>query len=235
MDSPAGGKRLTATGENGRLLRLIAHRGFAAEHAENTLGAVRRASGKADAVEVDARRCGSGEVVVIHDETVNRVSDRSGIVADLSAEKLAELSVAGSDEGVPTLAEVAAAVPEETGLVVELKEAGIAADVLDDTASVDDLVVCSFLPDALVECRDVDPGVPLGLNVVEPTGIRRALDLGCGAVHPHVEACSTGYVQRAHEAGLDVTAWTVENQVTARAMREGDVDGIMADSADVIG
>lgn len=232
--SSAGGKRLSATGGNDRLLRLIAHRGFAAEYPENTLAAVRRSGERADAVEVDARRCGSGEIVVIHDETVDRVSDETGRVDAFTADELAGLSVLGSGEGVPLLADVAAALPEETGLLVELKETAIAADAIQAVGSEDDFVVCSFHTAALRACRAADPGVSVALNVVESTGVEAALDLGCDAIQPHVDSCSPAFVRRAHDAGLRVTAWTVEDRGTARALSAAGVDGIMADSAAVI-
>ena len=54
-------------------MRLIAHRGFAGVNPENTLQAVEAAAGVADAIEVDVRRCESGDLVVIHDETVDRL------------------------------------------------------------------------------------------------------------------------------------------------------------------
>ena len=55
-------------------MRLIAHRGFAETFPENTVLAVREAARWADAIEVDVRRCGSGEIVCLHDATVDRVS-----------------------------------------------------------------------------------------------------------------------------------------------------------------
>ena len=215
-------------------MRLFAHRGFAAERQENTLGAVRRAVGLADAVEVDARRCASGEVVVIHDETVDRVTDGEGRVDEHTREELAGLSVLGSDEGVPTLDEVAAAIPAGVGFLVELKEPGIARDALAAAADVDDLLVSSFLPAALAECRWVDDDVRLALNVVDSDGIAEARKLDCAAVHPHLDRCSADYVDRAHAAGLDVNAWTVEERETARSLEEVGVDGVIADRSDVL-
>lgn len=217
------------------MLRLIAHRGFAGTHPENTVRAARLAAAEADALEVDARRCGSGEVVAIHDETVDRVTGGTGAVADHTAEELAELSVQGSGAGVPTLEALAAAVPAGVGLVVELKETGLAPDVLGAVACVDDVVVCSFLPETLQECHAVDPDVPLALNVVEATGVEEALDRGWAGLQPSVDACTAEYVERARNAGLTVTPWTVEDQETAALMRAVGVDGIIADRADVVG
>ena len=215
-------------------MRLIAHRGFATEHPENTLGAVRLAAERADAVEVDARRCGSGEVVVIHDETVDRTTDGSGRVDEHGREELAALSVYGSEEGVPTLAEVGSALPEWVGLVLELKETGLAADALEAVSGLDDVVVSSFLPDALAECRDVDADVPLALNALESGGVAEARELDCAAVHPHHGLCSPDYVDRAHDAGLAVNAWTVDDRETARGLAEVGVDGVIADRSDVL-
>lgn len=238
-------------------MRLIAHRGFADAHPENTLSAVRLAAERADAVEVDARRCGSGEVVVIHDATVDRVTDGAGRVDGLTRAELAALSVYGSGEGVPTLADVAAALPAWVGLVLELKETGLAADALAAAADVDDLVVSSFLPEALAECREADAEVPTALNVAggdvetgtdggggatgsgadrgrRSAGIERAVDLDCAAVHPHHGLCVPEYVRRAHDAGLAVNAWTVVERETARALAEAGVDGVIADRADVL-
>lgn len=58
-------------------MRLIAHRGFAATAPENTIAAVQSAADHADAVEFDVQRCGSGELVVIHDDTIDRVTGTS--------------------------------------------------------------------------------------------------------------------------------------------------------------
>ena len=215
-------------------MRVIAHRGFAEEHPENTLQAVRLAAERADAVEVDARRCASGEVVVIHDETVDRTTDGTGRVDEHSREELAALSVYGSDEGVPTLAEVAAALPEWVGLILELKETELAADALEAVSDLDGVVVSSFLPDVLSECRAADTDVPLALNAMESDGIAEARELDCAAVHPHHGLCSPDYVERAHDAGLAVNAWTVDDRATARELDEAGVDGVIADWSDVL-
>jgi glycerophosphoryl diester phosphodiesterase len=238
-------------------VRLIAHRGFADQHPENTISAVRLAAERADAVEVDARRCASGEVVVIHDETVDRVTDGRGPVDGLAREELAALSVYGSGEGVPTLTEVAATLPEWVGLVLELKEGGIARDALDAVAGVEDLVVSSFLPDALAECREADPDIPTALNVApgdaetgtggdggagerrtngdrETVGVDIALELDCAAVHPHHALCSPAYVRAAHDADVAVNAWTVDDRETARRLADAGVDGVIADRSDVL-
>lgn len=210
-------------------MQLIAHRGFAATHPENTLAAVIAAAEVADVVEVDVRRCASGELVVVHDATVDRVTDGSGRVADLTLSELSELSVLSSDESIPTLEAVLAAVPPEVGVNVELKEAGLADDAVAALAEADNAsLVSSFDPAVLEEVGDAAPTAYLSAD--EEGSIERAVDLGCVAVHPNHQRCiGTDFVDRAHEAGLAVHAWTVAAAVTAKALARAGVDGIIAD------
>jgi hypothetical protein len=100
---------------------------------------------RADAVAVDVRRCGSGDLVVVQDATVDRVTNREGAVVDMTAAELVALDVLGSGEGVPALDRVldAAAAPVN----LELKERGWAADVL--AAAKGPVLTCSSPPSTL--------------------------------------------------------------------------------------
>ena len=218
-------------------MRLIAHRGFAGIAPENTLRAVRQACTVADLVEVDVRRCASGELVVIHDQTVDRVTDATGRVSDLTLAELHDLDVLDTDEPIPTLAAVFDIVPGDVGLNVHLMESGLAADVLElagDTVS--DVLFSAFDPDHLDEARAVDPYVPRAL--LFETDPQRHLDeamaLDCIAVHPHYELCLPPFVQRAHVRGFSVNAWTVRDAATASRLADADVDGVIADFPDVL-
>ena len=214
-------------------MNCIAHRGFAETAPENTVRAVEEAvAAGADAVEVDVRRCGSGDIVVVHDATVDRVTDGTGAVADHSRSELAALDVQGSEEGIPTLAEVVAAIDDSVGLNVELKESGLAADAL--TVAGDhggDVLVFSFDVDALREARDAG-GASLALLFASgPDGtLDTASALGCRAVHPHLELCDAGFVERCHGEGFAVNAWTVRSGDDARRLRAAGVDGLIADA-----
>jgi glycerophosphoryl diester phosphodiesterase len=214
-------------------VRCIAHRGFADTYPENTVTAVRSAAAAgADAVEVDVRRCGSGEVVVVHDATVDRVTDGSGPVADHSAAELRGLDVLGTGEGVPTLDAVLDALPGSVAANVELKERGLAADALAVAADHEsDLLVSSFDPEALREAGEAgtDPRALLFDGDVDAAvGVARRLD--CRALHPHWERCTDPFVARAHAAGFEVNAWTVRSAGTAASLAAAGVDGHIADA-----
>jgi glycerophosphoryl diester phosphodiesterase len=217
-------------------VNCIAHRGFAGVNPENTLQAVRDAvqcvDGDAglcvDGVEVDIRRCGSGELVVCHDSTVDRTTDGSGAVADHTVEELAALSVEGSGSGVPTVRAVLDAIPGGVVCHAELKErVGPAFEAL--VADVD--------PDCEVVVSSFDAGALEGVDslarawlVAEPDGaVERARELDCTAVHPAVDVCDAALVDRAHDAGLAVNAWTVTDPAETRRLRDLGVDGVITD------
>ena len=217
-------------------MRLIAHRGFAAVNPENTLRAVRSAARVADAVEVDVRRCGSGELVVIHDATVDRVTDGTGPVADHTLAELGEVDVLGTGEGVPTLSAVLGVVPDGVALNVELKEDGMAGDALATVnASGADAWISAFDPDVLESCRSADASVPRALLAAADgvAAIDTARELDCAALHPAAEVCDRHLVERAHAADLAVNAWTVDRPGTARSLADHGVDGLIADRPDV--
>jgi glycerophosphoryl diester phosphodiesterase len=218
-------------------VRLIAHRGFASKFPENTVFAAAAAAEAADLVEVDVRRCGTGEPVVVHDETVDRVTDGTGRVADRSLSELRDLDVLDSGEPVPTLRAVFDAVPGSVGVNVELKEPEVAADAVAVAADADnDVLVSSFDPAALTAAREADPAVPLA-HIFEAgprEGLATARELGCVAVHPYHECCTEAFVGRAHAGDLSVHAWTVADAATADRLREAGADGVIADRPDVL-
>jgi glycerophosphoryl diester phosphodiesterase len=138
----------------------IAHRGYAAEAPENTIAALRRAGRRADGVELDVRRCGSGELVVVHDATVDRVTDGTGRVADHSLAELQALDVLDSGESIPRLDAALAAVPDDVMVNVELKETGVAADAVATLQGVaNPVLVSSFSETALREVRAVSRSI----------------------------------------------------------------------------
>ncbi|WP_459194876.1 glycerophosphodiester phosphodiesterase [Halosimplex sp. J119] len=205
----------------------IAHRAFCGVNPENTVPAVEDAVQRADAVEVDVRICGSGELVVCHDETVDRTTDGSGPVSAHTAAELTDLSVEGSDAGVPMFEEVVAAIPDGVVLHAELKERGTGEGVERIASEADcEVVVSSFDPEAVSEVEEL----PTALAVWEAEGaVERASELGCSFLHANLDACTASLVDRAHDAGLVVNGWTVRESGQTEALRDAGVDGVMTD------
>lgn len=250
---------LHGPGPSSGRMRCIGHRGCAARAPENTIRAVELAAPHVDMVEVDVRRCGSGELVVFHDERLGRLTDGTGRVDETSSDRLSDLRVEGSDERIPLLSELLAAVPEDTGVNLELKHAGVAEDllaVLEDAGAVGlgvgeggenadaDALVSSFDEDALAEvgARADLPLAHLFRRSVRRLGRnwRHALEtarrLDCTFLHPEYRLClgRPGRVERAHEAGFEVNAWTVKRARTVDRLRSVGVDGVIVDDWEIV-
>ncbi|MFC7141414.1 glycerophosphodiester phosphodiesterase [Halosimplex aquaticum] len=226
---------------------LVGHRGCADHGPENTPSAVAAAARRLPAVEIDLRRCASGELVATHDERVDEFTDGSGRVAALDLAALRELRVDGSDERVATFGEILDAAPAETTLHVELKEPGLWADVRRELAERDDpppLRVTSFSAPALAEIArsDWDPETGLLFGEYPDANLDLAAVLDCANVHPHARQClDTDVVERAHDAGFGVYAWGLldaagdpsDRAATVRALAERGVDGVTTDTWDL--
>jgi len=213
-------------------MRCIAHRGFAGLYPENTLTAVRQAGQQADMIEVDVRQCRSGDPVVIHDETVDRVTDETGPVADISLATLQSMDVLGTGEGVPSLEAVLRAMPEGVGLNIDLKERELVESVVELTSEYDtDILLSARDIDALAAARQADPDVDRALLVDSSSeaGIERAASLDCTAIHPHWRLVDFALLERAHRSELDVNVWTVSDPEKAREYDKMGVDGIIAE------
>ena len=212
-------------------MRLIAHRGFAANQPENTLRAVEEASAIADEVELDVRRCGSGELVVIHDERIDRVTDGEGRVDDHSLAELQALDVLGTGQGVPALADLLAEVPANVGVTLDLKEEGTGADAVAHVrAHHPQTVASSFIPSILEECLEADPAVPRAVIAADDADcLEVAVAYDCDYVHLALDVCTDRRVAEAHRVGMSVNAWTVDSRTEAEAMAALGVDGVIAD------
>lgn len=235
---PSGGGMATDGGTATDDVRLIAHRGCADQYPENTVLAVEKSAPHVDMVEVDVQRCGSGELVVFHDDELDRLTDASGAVSTTDWETLSELTVLDSDQTIPLLSEILAAVPDDTDVNVELKHSGMAEDVLETVDGVaNEVIYSSFSGSALWEVRERDDGAPLALITDDSPEISRSIaaDLDCVAVNPGTDLVFTSdVVAAAHEDGFEVNVWTINDGETATRVAEAGADGLFVDRWDVL-
>lgn len=157
--------------------RPIAHRGL--HHAvegivENSLSAARAAVCAGYAIECDVQATADGEVVVFHDETLERLTDGYGRLDEKSGAQIADLTLRGAAEGVPTLRALLATIGGAVPLVIEIKSRfdgslALARRVAEIVADYRGLVAIeSFDPDPIAELRASGAafglaGVPLGM------------------------------------------------------------------------
>ncbi|MFE2377403.1 glycerophosphodiester phosphodiesterase [Streptomyces sp. NPDC059398] len=190
---------------------VYAHRGARAEEPENTLRSFRRALALgADGIELDIRLTSDGHLVVIHDKSVDRTTNGTGLVADFTLAGLQALD-AGKGERIPTFDEAM----EVCGDVVQIEIKALeAVEALAErerrTPLPGSVVLTSFSKAAVEEAARWLPHVPRGLITHHPGDemIKEALDLKATWVCPELKPELTrDLVDRCHEGGIQVDAW----------------------------
>jgi len=210
---------------------VIAHRGASMTAPENTLAAFRLALEQgADGIELDVRRTRDGHLVVIHDATLERVAGKPGEVSALPLETLRGLDI-GSGERIPTLAEVLALAKTHLLVDIELKVAGIEPVVLDlvrEAGMEPQVLITSFLEDAVAAVRQAAPHVPAGLLQQWPAP-ERARALGVPVYLPNIGMLSGDLMAACRRTHLRVIPWTIRREDEAVAAVRLGVAGIIAD------
>jgi glycerophosphoryl diester phosphodiesterase len=220
-----------------RLLK-IGHRGARAYEPENTLRSFQKAIELGvDAVELDVRKTKDNEIVVIHNVDVNKTTDGSGSVSELTLEEIKRF-VTEKGEKIPTLEEVLDSVGKRVKILVELKETGIEEKVLGlirGKGLIENVVIISFHEDALRKVRELDGEVATGLIYVRHKNpIRAALELKAEYLLSLYRFTHSANVKKAHEKGLKVIVWTINNEEEVAEYRKKGVDGIATDRPDIL-
>jgi glycerophosphoryl diester phosphodiesterase len=216
----------------------IGHRGARAYEPENTLSSFRRALELGvDAVELDVRKTRDNELVVIHNADVNKTTDGSGAVNELTLEEIQRF-VTEKGEHVPTLEEVLDAVARRVKVLVELKETGTEEQVMDlirKKRLTENVIIISFNEDALRKVRELSDEVETGLIYVRHKNpIQAALDMKAEYLLPLYRFTHSADVKKTHEAGLKVIVWTINNKEEADEYKKKGVDGIASDMPDIL-
>ncbi|WP_410766847.1 glycerophosphodiester phosphodiesterase [Haloferax sp. DFSO60] len=217
-------------------MRVFGHRGCPALAPENTLAAFEAAAEVLPCLELDVRRCGTGELVVFHDETLSRLTGTKRRVADTPLSELKMLTIGDSNESIPLLEDVFDAIPDSTCVNIELKHAGMASDLKAVVADApNEVLISSFERDALGEVRAESP-LPIAVLFSKwwNQSLRMADELDCVAIHPHYDLLSRTRVAAAHDRGFEINAWTVPNRRVVRRLSEWGVDGVIVDDPKIV-
>lgn len=215
---------------------IIAHRGASADAPENTMAAFALAAEQgAHGVEFDVRLSADGNIVIMHDETVDRTTNGRGRVSKMSAGALRELD-AGEGQPVPMLDEVFEAFGPSMLYNVELKEFGLwgkgleeaVADRIDAYHLHNQVVVSSFNPLAVRRARRrLSATTMTGLVWMKGPRMLRQLLAPAQADHPHYPLVNETYMAWARERGLRVHTWTVDDAEDARRLADLGVHALL--------
>ena len=211
----------------------IGHRGAAGHAPENTLLSIQKAiTLGVDIVEVDVRRTRDGELVVLHDQRVNRTTNGSGRIGDLSFEEARRLD-AGSGQAIPSLREALELVRGSIQLMIELKEPGIVPEVMnliEDCHSNQEVILASFHHPALIEVRRLrSTARTLALIDRVPANLDFAKNAEVTHVGVSVGSVTEEFVSSIHRANYQLFVYTVNDERDIRRWSEISVDGIISD------
>lgn len=232
----------------------IAHRGGAKLAGnvglENTLAAFQHAVDLGYTyLETDVHASRDGVVFAFHDESLDRVTDSTGLVGERPAEQVRKARIDGR-EPIPELAELFEAFPD-VRFNIDVKS----DDVVDPTielvrehAAFDRVCIASFSDARLKRVREREPRVATALSPSEAAQLRLAplrhnWSVGArrGAVCAQVPLTRFGvrvvtprFVRRAHACGLQVHVWTIDDEPTMNALLDAGVDGIVTDRPDTL-
>lgn len=232
------------------MTKIWAHRGASGYAPENTLEAFALAAEqKADGVELDVQLTKDGKIVVIHDETIDRVSGKRGFVKDFTLEELKELNVNKTIDGykevkIPTLEEVYDLL-KGTGLTinVEIKSSiiwypQIEEKTLQLTKSMgmqDNVIYSSFNHYSIRKLKEMDAEVQTGIlygdvlcdiaDYCQKTGADSLHPIYC---HRYMESVWKGYMK----SGIPLHVWTVNDEADMKFFMEQHTDAIITNYPD---
>ncbi|MCO1337757.1 hypothetical protein BJH93_02460 [Kocuria polaris] len=247
---------------NRKTTTAYAHRGYAPDGTENTLAAFRAAVERGFThLETDVRTSADGVPMVFHDEHVDRVTEGFGRVSELTSGELARLRVA-KREPIPTFEQLLVEFPD-AHINVDLKDDAsvpLMAELIARHGASDRVVVASFsdvrrrrfteylaehgLPPVRVTAgaKLIGAFTLLGLmsrgafqpwRVLKPI-LKNVVALQVPVKQGPIPVATRAFVERAHEVGLEVHVWVVNDVETMRTMLDVGVDAIMTDEADTL-
>lgn len=241
---------LRPSGGGERLLN-IAHRGFKGSFPENTMLAFEKAlEAGADGIEFDVHLARDGEVVIIHDERVDRTTNGTGRVQDHTSRELAALNAAAlypelPPQGVPTLRDYFGFVRDRDVVTnVELKTGVYWYEGIEDRVYGlirefglrDRIIVSSFNHRSIMRMKALDPAVVCGLLVdcwlLNPADYVGSLGVEC--YHPSVYGLHRKDVEELHRRGIRVNPWFLNEPRDFAEVVGLGIDGIITDYPDVI-
>ena len=217
----------------------IGHRGAKGYEPENTFVSFQKALDmQVDGIELDVHLSADGEIIVIHDETIDRTTNGKGFVNALSLRELNAFRIDGKYE-IPTLKEVFDLVNQDCFINIELKS----YEATDKVVSLiekyvakkgwkyDRFLVSSFDWNSLQQVSFLNDKIPIG--VLTETDLDLALAFAkfirAKSIHPHFHLLTKENTAQMQEKGLQVFPWTINELEDIQKIKTFNVNGIITD------
>jgi glycerophosphoryl diester phosphodiesterase len=231
---------------------IIGHRGIPSRMPENTMASFMAALGLgATGLETDVQMTKDGELVLIHDELVDRTTNGRGLVAAHAWSELRELDAGGwfheryAGERIPRLSEFLAFAADKDILIdIEIKSGVVLypgieeklIGMLHEYGVAHKTVISSFNHYALVTCKQIDSAIKTGIlyfcGLYEPWVYAKSV--GADALHPLFYSVRPETIGGMRESGLDVYPFTVDAETDMKRLLALGVSGIITNRCDVL-
>jgi glycerophosphoryl diester phosphodiesterase len=218
---------------------VIGHRGAKGHLAENTLPSISKAIELGvDGVEIDVFQCASGELVVFHDKTLEKLTNATGYIEALDLDSIQRIEVLNGFS-IPTLGEVLDLIKGRIFLNIELKgsQTALKTDKLLKTYfkleawSPDKILISSFNWQELKIFREVNREISIAILTEDDPldAIPIGLELNAVAINPNYESLNSENVSKINKAGFKIYPWTVNAPEDINRMIIYGVEGIISD------
>jgi glycerophosphoryl diester phosphodiesterase len=221
----------------------IAHRGASGIAPENTLAAFKKAIEIGiDAVELDLHGTADGEIVVIHDASLDRTTNMRGLIKQTTLETIKQADAGAwfnpefEGEKVPTLAEALACITDNAIALLEIKDDTIAEAVVQKIREMDLLeltVIISFHTAVLQTVRTLEPRIPTGWLIGNNNGHTHPIQLcqqlgtlGSSLLNVNHQLITEEFAYEIRRRGIALWSWTVDDIDLMRQMQAFGVQGI---------
>jgi len=216
---------------------VVGHRGAMGHETENTLASVQKALDLGvDMIEIDIFKVKSGELVVFHDETLDRLGNAGGRIEDYNYFALQRVILDGNHK-IPMLQEVLRLIDNKVALNIELKGKGttdrlnhILKYYIDEKGwSKDNFIISSFDWDELRAMRKIDDKIKIAILTEDDpaNAIKVAEELKAEAINPHFKKLTRENVLAIKDAGFKIYTWTVNEPEDILTVKRHGVDGII--------
>lgn len=236
--------------KEGKVMKVFAHRGFSGKYPENTMLAFQKAAEVGCyGIELDVQLTKDDEIVIMHDETIDRTTSGTGNIRDYTYQELCLVDCYGKFKGeyefqrIPTLREYLTWV-KDTGLVtnIELKNSVYyyehleekVIDMVREFQMEDRVIFSSFNLVSINKCKKLLPKVPMGYLMearMDNMGYFTE-ENGVEYYHPDKNFLTEEMVQDCHAHGIGVNVWTVNKKDLMKQLNSWKVDGIFTNFPD---
>jgi len=228
---------------NNKILK-IGHRGAKGYVTENTLASIEKAlSLKVDGIEIDVHKCKSGELVVFHDFTLDRLTGYTNEISNLTLKELKKLKI-NKLYSIPTLEEILTFIDRKCFVNIELKGKNTAKNTVEiikkyienENWKYKDFLVSSFDYHELEKVHKLNNEIKIA--VLTETSLEEAITFAktieATILHPSFLLLDETNVKLAKEDGYIINTWTVNEPKAIKRMKRYNLDGLISDFPDRI-